>query len=71
MMMHETLHLRDDIDRLYASRKEGGIGLTSIDTMTGKLHEKGQRKTNDSDQKQHKQLNDQKWEEKQLYECFK
>ena len=30
-MMHKTLHLKDDIDRLYVSRKEGGSGLTSIE----------------------------------------
>ena len=29
MSMHKVLHLRDDIDRLYESRKEGGRGLTS------------------------------------------
>ena len=29
--MHKPLHLRDDIDRLYVSRKEGGRGLTSIE----------------------------------------
>ena len=30
MTMHEALHPRDDIDRLYVSKKEGGIGLASI-----------------------------------------
>ena len=30
MMMHKTLHLRDDIDRLYVSWKKGRRGLTSI-----------------------------------------
>ena len=30
MMMHKALHPRDDIDRLYVSRKEGRRGLTSI-----------------------------------------
>ena len=29
--MHKALHLRDDIDRLYVSRKEGGRGLASIE----------------------------------------
>ena len=28
--MHKTLHLRDDTDRLYVSRKEGGRGLSNI-----------------------------------------
>ena len=31
MTMHKALHPRDDIDRLYVSRKEGGRGLTSIE----------------------------------------
>ena len=31
MMMHKALHPRDDIDRLYASRKEGKRGLASIE----------------------------------------
>ena len=30
MTMHKALHPRDDVDRLYVSRKEGGRGLTSI-----------------------------------------
>ena len=30
MTMHKALHPRDDVDRLYVSRKEGGSGLTSI-----------------------------------------
>ena len=29
--MHKALHQRDDIDRLYVSRKEGGRGLASIE----------------------------------------
>ena len=29
--MHKALHSRDDGDRLYVSRKEGGRGLTSIE----------------------------------------
>ena len=29
--MHKTLQPRDDVDRLYVSRKEGGRGLTSIE----------------------------------------
>ena len=31
MTMHMALHPRDDVDRLYVSRKEGGRGLTSIE----------------------------------------
>ena len=31
IMICKALHLRDDIDRLYATRKEGGRGFTSIE----------------------------------------
>ena len=30
MTSHKALHLRDDIDRLYVSRKEGGRGQVDI-----------------------------------------
>ena len=29
--MHKILQLRQDVDRLYVSRKEGGRGLASIE----------------------------------------
>ena len=31
MTIHKALHPRDDIDRLYVSRKEGGGGLASME----------------------------------------
>ena len=31
MIMHKALHLRDDVNRLYVPRKEGGRGLASIE----------------------------------------
>ena len=31
MTTHKALHLRDDVDRLYILRKEGGRGLASIE----------------------------------------
>ena len=31
MTMRKALHPRDDVDRLYVSRKEGGRGLASIE----------------------------------------
>ena len=31
MNMHKALHNRDDVNRLYVSRKEGGKGLASIE----------------------------------------
>ena len=30
MIKHKALHPRNDVDRLYVPRKEGGRGLTSI-----------------------------------------
>ena len=35
MTIHKALHPRDDVDRLYVSRKEGGRGLTSIECTVG------------------------------------
>ena len=68
---------RNDIDRQYVSRKEGGRRLVSIQTR--RLYKKEQRKTDYSDQKQHKQYNGQQnnnkciieWEEKQMHGHFK
>ena len=37
MTMHKALHPRDDIDRLYVSRKEGGRGLASIEDSVDAL----------------------------------
>ena len=31
MTMHKALHPREDVDRRYVSRKEGGRGLASIE----------------------------------------
>ena len=31
MTMHKALHPRDDVERLYVSRKEGGRGLASTE----------------------------------------
>ena len=31
MTMHKALYPRDDVDRLYVSRKDGEIGLASIE----------------------------------------
>ena len=36
MTMHKALHLRDDVDRLYVPRKEGGRGLPSIEDTVDK-----------------------------------
>ena len=38
MTMHKALHPRDDVDRLYVSRKQGGRGLASIeDTVNASI----------------------------------
>ena len=40
MTMHKALHPRDDVDRLYVSRKEGGRGLASIeDTVDASIQQ--------------------------------
>ena len=80
--MHKTLHLRDDVDRLYVSRKEGGRGLTNIEDIDKRLEdyiekqEEGLITTirNDTDNTMDNRMTitrKQKWEEKQLYGCFK
>ena len=86
MTMHKALHSRDDIDRLYVSRKEGGRGFASIEDIIDaslqqlknyiEKHEGGQitASSNDTDNTKTKRITitrKQKWEEKQLYECFK
>ena len=39
MTMHKALHPKDDVDRLYVSRKQGGRGLASIeDTVDASIH---------------------------------
>ena len=85
MTMHKALHPRDDVDRLYVSRKEGGRGLASIedtvDTSIQRLedyiekHERGLITTirNDTDNTIDERMTTtrkQKWEGKQLYGCF-
>ena len=37
MTMHKALHPRDDVDRLYVSRKRGGRGLTSMEDSVDAL----------------------------------
>ena len=86
MTMHKALHPRDDVDRRYASRKEGGRGLASIeDSVDASIqwfedymekHERGLISTirNDTDNTIDERMTTtrkQKWEEKQLYDRFK
>ena len=82
MTLHTALHSRNDVDRLYVSRKEGGRGLDSIednvDTSIRRLEdyiEKHERKLitavrNDTDNTMENRMTinrKQKWEGKQLY----
>ena len=56
--MHKALHPRDDVDRLYVSRREGGRGR--IDTTARRLHTKVRRKTDYGRQKQYQRHEDQR-----------
>ena len=86
MTMHKALHPRDDVDRLYVSRKEGGRGLGSIeDTVDASIqqledyiekHERGlittiRNDTNNMIDERMTTTRTQKWEGKQLYDRFK
>ena len=84
--MHKALHLRDDVDRLYVSKKDWGRGLASIENTvdasiqrlkdyTGK-HERGLITAirNDTDNTIDERMTTTrklKWEGKQLYGRFK
>ena len=84
--MHKALHPRDDVDRQYVSRKEGGRGLASIedsvDASIQRLEDYIQKHDgglitairNDTDNTMDSRMTitrKQKWEEKQLYGWFK
>ena len=83
--MFKALHLRDDIDRLYMSRKEGGIRLTSVEDymnasirgLTDSIKRTKERllsaiNSTDDIRTNGTTINrKQKLEEKQLYGCFK
>ena len=84
--MHKALHPRDDVERVYVSRKEGGRGLAStednVDPSTRWLEDNMQKHEgglirairNDTDNKMDNRMTitrKQRWKEKQLYGCFK
>ena len=86
MVMHKTLHHRDNVDRLYVSRKEGGRRLASIeDTVDPSIqrledyiekHERGlittiRVETENTINERMTTTRKQKWEGKQLYGRFK
>ena len=86
MTMHKALHPRDDVDRLYVPRKEGGRRLASIegsvDTSIQRLedyiekHERGlitaiRNNTDNTIDNRMTKTRKQKWEGKQLHGRFK
>ena len=86
MTMHKALHPRDDVDRLYVSRKKEGRGLASIkDSVDASIqrlenyiekHERGLitaiRNNTDNTMANRRTISrKQKWEEKQFYGRFK
>ena len=86
MTMHKALHPRDDVDRLYVSRKEGGRGLSSIedsvDTSIQRLEDYIEKNeggltrairsnTDNTNINRTTITRKQKWEEKQLYGFLK
>ena len=86
MRKHKAFHLRDDVDRLYVSRKEGGRGLASIedsvDASIQRLEDYIQKHEgvlitairNYTDNTMDNRMTitrKQKWEGKQLYGRFK
>ena len=86
MTMHKALYPRDDVDRLYGSRKEGGRGLASIEDsvditirrLNNYMEKRGERlitatRNNTYNTRTNRMTITRKqiWEEKQLYGCFK
>ena len=74
MTMHKALHPRDDVDRLYVSRKEGGRGLISIeDSVDASIQrlkdyiERHLKNTDNTIDNRMTRTRKQKWDEKQLH----
>ena len=86
MTMPKDLHPRNDVNRLYVSRKEGGRGLTSIEDSVdasiqrledyikkrrGRLITATKNNTDNTGINRTKMTRKQKWKLKQLYRLFK
>ena len=86
MTIHKAIYTREDIDRLYVSRKKGGRGLTSIedsvDAPIKRLEDYMEKRrdcliTATRNDTNHTMTNNEnnkkakKWEEKQIYGRFK
>ena len=84
--IEKNLHPRNDVDRLYVSRKEGGRGLTSIEDSVdtsiqqvkdciekngGRIITTTRNKTENMRSNRMEITRKLKWEEKLLYGCFK
>ena len=84
--MHKALHSKDDVDRLYVSRKKGGRGLASnedsFDALIQRLEDYIQKhdgglitairiNTDNTMENRMTITKKQKWEGKQLYGRFK
>ena len=84
--MHKVLHLRDDVHRLYVLRKEGGSGFASIEDSVvasinrledniemygGRVITAPRHNTDKTRSNWTTISRKQKWQEKQLYGCFK
>ena len=83
--MHKALHPRDDVDRLYVSRKEGRRGFASSEDrvdasirLEDHIEKRGEElitairnDTDDTKANRTTITRKQKWEEKQLYGRFK
>ena len=85
MPMHKALHPREDVDRLYMSRRKGGRGLVSIESsvdmsiqrLEDYIEKRGVRliadiryNTNDTKTRGTTIAIKQTWEDKQLFGCF-
>ena len=86
MTIQKVVHPRDNVDRLYMLRKEGGRGLASIEDsvdasiqrlkdyiekLIGRLITDTRSNTDDTRTNGTTITRKQKWEEKQLNGCFK
>ena len=78
IIMHKALHSRDDVDRLYVSRKEGGRGFASIEVSVDFIekHERGlitaiRSDTDNTIDDRMTITRKEKWKGKQLNGCFK
>ena len=75
MTIDKALLLRDDVDRLYLSRKKRGRGLAciqdSIDASIQRLEDNIKKQPNNTSINRTRITRKQKWEEKQLCGYFK